>query len=315
MAVFHAGAWWAARLSRVIVREVLMAKALLRLDQCGLSALMQSAQNSPYQAVNYYLYLNDEQAGPYSEAEIVSMVVAGQISGTDFVWREGMAEWLPIEAVITLGAAPASSFPPAQAQIFLSSKSKQRAGAPTGPVAKKYFVFAGALALLAVAAYSVSPFWAIHKLRKAAEAKDAVYITDSVDFPAFRESLKGALSAQMAKEAAASQEDGGFGAIGAAFGAMMVGPLVDALVTPEAVIGLMQGKDLGAVTGGPGADIKATASPSQEEQNDVSTSMRYEGLNRFVVAMEDKDKKAASLVFQRHGLFSWKLSGVRLQGE
>ena len=119
----------------------------------------------------------------------------------------------------------------------------------------------------------------------------------------------------MAKEAAASQEDGGFGAIGAAFGAMMVGPLVDALVTPEAVIGLMQGKDLGAVTGGPGADIKATASPSQEEQNDVSTSMRYEGLNRFVVAMEDKDKKAASLVFQRHGLFSWKLSGVRLQGE
>ncbi len=261
--------------------------------------------------MDYYLHLNGDQAGPYSESDVMSFVASGQVDKTALAWREGMAEWQPIEAVITLGHPPARTPTPVSQAVAEASA----ATAFSLAAYRKYFVIAGAVVIACLVAFFASPYWAVHKLKKAGESQDAVYITDSVDFPAFRESLKGALSAQMAKEAAASQEDGGFGAMGAAFGAMMVGPLVDALVTPEAVIGLMQGKDLGAVTEGPGADIKAAASPSQEEQNDVSTSMRYEMLNRFVVAMEDKDKKAASLVFQRHGLFSWKLSGVRLQGE
>lgn len=260
--------------------------------------------------VDYYLHLNGEQAGPYSESDVMSFVASGQVDKSALAWREGMAEWQPIEAVITLCHPPERTPTPA-------SQAVAEAPATTAfscAAYRKYFVIAGAVVIACIVAFFASPYWAVHKLKKAGESQDAVYITDSVDFPAFRESLKGELQAQMAKEAS-SQEGDGLGALGAAFGAMMVGPLVDALVTPEAVIGLMQGKDLGAVTRRAGADSNAAAPPSQEEQNDVSTSMRYEGLNRFVVAVEDKDKKAASLVFQRHELFSWKLSGVRLQGE
>jgi hypothetical protein len=263
-----------------------------------------------------FLSRNGAPHGPYIESELREMLKHGEAVLTEAAFVEGTEAWSTVSEILGIELPPPA---PEPAPTMQAQRAAAQQHEPEPPVAgltlKKYFVPAAAVVLLAVGAYLVSPFWAIHKLRKAAEAKDAVYITDSVDFPSFRESLKGALSAQMAKEAAASQEDGGFGAMGAAFGAMMVGPLVDALVTPEAVIGLMQGKDLGAVTGGASADSTAAASPSQEEQNDVSTSMRYEGLNRFVVAVEDKDKKAASLVFQRHGFFSWKLSGVRLQGE
>jgi hypothetical protein len=262
--------------------------------------------------MNYYLYFNGEQAGPYAEEDVVLMVASGQVSATDLAWREGMEEWLPIEVVMTLTPQAPVAPPPHES---VSPPPKSAASAAAGFAFRKYWIFIALIVVLVVAAYSISPFWAVHRLRQAAESKDAVYITDSVDFPVFRESLKGALSAQMAKEAAASHDEGGFGAMGAAFGAMMVGPLVDALVTPEAVIGLMQGKDLGAVSGGAAAGGAPDESSGQEQLNEVSTSMRYEGLNRFVVSATDEDKKAASLVFQRHGLFSWKLSGIRLQGE
>lgn len=257
--------------------------------------------------MNYYLYLNGEQAGPYAEEEIIQMAASGQVSATDFAWREGMEQWLPIEAVMTL--TPQVPVAPApQDSISFPPKS----AAPTaGFVFRKYWILIALVIVLAVTVYLISPFWAVHKLRQAAESKDAVYITDSVDFPSFRESLKGAITAQMAKEATASEGDGGFGALGAAFGAMMIGPLVDALVTPEAVIGLMQGKGLEDISGQSAGDEAA----SNESTEDVSTSMRYEGLNRFVVSATDGNKKAASLVFHRHGLLSWKLSGVRLQGE
>ena len=262
-----------------------------------------------------FLSRNGAPHGPYGEAELREMLKHGEADLTEAAFVEGAEAWSTVSAILGIESPPPAPEPaPAMQTHQASAPQGDAEPAVAGLAFKKYFVPAGAAVLLAISAYSLSPFWAVHKLRKAAEAKDAVYITDSVDFPSFRESLKGALSAQMAKKAAASQEEGGFGAMGAAFGAMMVGPLVDALVTPEAVIGLMQGKDLGAVSGEAAAGGAPEASTSQEEQLDnVSTSMRYEGLNRFVVAVEDKDKKAASLVFQRHGLFSWKLSGVRLQ--
>lgn len=263
-----------------------------------------------------FLSRNGAPHGPYSEAELREMLKHGEAVLTEAAFVEGTEAWSTVSEILGIELPPPAPEPAPTMQAHRVAALQHEPEPPVAGLAlKKYFVPAAAVVLLAVGAYFVSPFWAIHKLRQAAEAKDAVYITDSVDFPAFRESLKGALSAQMAKEAAASQEEGGFGAMGAAFGAMMVGPLVDALVTPEALIGLMQGKDFGAATSGARSEGPAAASPTQEKKNEVSTSMRYEGLNRFVVAVEDKDKEAASLVFQRHGLLSWKLSGIRLQGD
>jgi hypothetical protein len=266
--------------------------------------------------VRIFLSRNNAPLGPYSEAELREMLKHSEAALSEAAILEGTQEWSTVAEVLGIELPPPAP-PPVSTSRAQQAFPPQRPSAPivSGSAIKKYLVPGAVLFVLAVGAYLLSPFWAVHKLRQAAEAKDAVYITDSVDFPSFRESLKGALTAQMAKEAAAPQQEDGFGVLGAAFGAMMVGPLVDALVTPEAVIGLMQGKDFEVVSeqasGGNAPDV----SPGEEQREKVSTSMRYEGLNRFVVCVTDKDQKAASLVLQRHGLFSWKLSGIRLRAD
>ena len=168
------------------------------------------------------------------------------------------------------------------------------------------------VALLFGALYFASPYWSLFRMRKAVENNDAVYVSDHVDFPQLRESLKATFKTQMAKEVATSDADG-FEALGAALGAMMIGPMVDALVTPEGLIGMMQGKDLGEIDpASPGSSDGSHSTPSEAEMN--IAEMGYETLNRFVVKVgEASEEESLSLVFNRHGLFFWKLARIRLQ--
>lgn len=48
------------------------------------------------------------QEGPFDEAEMRSRITSGQVGGNDLVWREGMAEWLPLAQVTELSAAATS---------------------------------------------------------------------------------------------------------------------------------------------------------------------------------------------------------------
>ena len=83
------------------------------------------------------------------------------------------------------------------------------------------------------------------------------------------------------------------------------------LVTPEALIALMQGKDFKELQAQSNAQGEVPE-PTAGKAGGVSSVMGYETLNRFVVS-QSNDKRADSLVFQRHGLFTWRLSGIRMQ--
>ncbi len=48
------------------------------------------------------------QEGPFQESEMRSRITSGQVSASDLVWREGMAEWLPLAQVAELSAPAAS---------------------------------------------------------------------------------------------------------------------------------------------------------------------------------------------------------------
>ena len=48
----------------------------------------------------YHYSLNGQQLGPVSEEQLRQMVAAGQLNAATLIWREGMAEWQPIAAVI-----------------------------------------------------------------------------------------------------------------------------------------------------------------------------------------------------------------------
>ena len=43
----------------------------------------------------YYIFRNGQQEGPYDQQTIINM----RLSGDTYVWREGMADWLPISQV------------------------------------------------------------------------------------------------------------------------------------------------------------------------------------------------------------------------
>jgi hypothetical protein len=170
----------------------------------------------------------------------------------------------------------------------------------------------GAVVVLLVAVsgwYYYTPYLAVKNMRAAAESKDSATLSRYINFPSVRESLKASLNAKMLSEMAKKQEGNPFAALGAAFAMALVGPMVEAMVTPEALAMMMKGEKPSLEKSKPTA---TTASATSE--SDTETSMSYENFDQFVVSTRKKGATddPVALVFQREGLFSWRLSAIRL---
>lgn len=142
-------------------------------------------------------------------------------------------------------------------------------------------------------------------MKSAAEARDAARLADYVNFPALKESLKGSVNAKIAASTSKEMAGNPFGAPGMALAAAMIGPMVDALVTPENLSLMMKGSK--PQPGRP-------AEESKSNDADVNVSMSYETFDRFVVTVGKKGATETPIgfVFLRDGLISWKLSALRL---
>ena len=154
-----------------------------------------------------------------------------------------------------------------------------------------------------------TPHIAVDNMKKAADNKDVETLSDYVDYPAFRESLKANFNAMMASEVAKSKNNNLFEALGAALAAAIINPMIDSFVTPESLAMLMKGEKL---------QMENTRSGSRTESSrseaDAKMSMEYDGINRFVVKVKGKDSSEdpVKLIFKRKGIISWKLSALRL---
>ena len=51
------------------------------------------------EAPSYYVYVNGQQQGPFTSTQIVEKIAAKTIDKNAHVWKEGMAEWMPINKV------------------------------------------------------------------------------------------------------------------------------------------------------------------------------------------------------------------------
>jgi hypothetical protein len=60
-----------------------------------------------------YVHRNNQQLGPFTEAEIRAQLAAGTISPQDHVWWQGQANWLPLgqSSLMTPGATAAPGVP------------------------------------------------------------------------------------------------------------------------------------------------------------------------------------------------------------
>jgi len=272
----------------------------------------------------YLVSKDGQQFGPFELDELTRHVQEGSILLTDHCWQEGWDHWYPIHSVVSVPvplpvSRPKVTTPPRTRSVQIDEEK------PRFPQ-KKLLVTGGVVVAILILCYFASPYWTLYRLKRAVDQNDAIFVADHVDFPRFRESLKGALTASLAKEAAKEDAEG-FEALGAAFGALMLGPMIDSLVTPEGLIQMMQGRDMGAIADAgestPRTGTREGVAESQERSEEGETGMeisrmRYETLDRFALTIagstdsETLQERSITMLFSRQGLVGWQLSAVRM---
>lgn len=198
------------------------------------------------------------------------------------------------------------------------------------------------LAVLVAGAWSyASPYWALNRLKHAADTRDADTVNQYVDYPALRISLKQQLNERLARVVGAhadgsplAQAISGFGAT---IGSALIAPIVDVYATPDGVAALLHGmppRDVANDTTPPGpvrvpkagnavppaAPVPGTQgtadSGPQPGRPEPQTSAGYRGINEFVVSYRrDANGGPYSAIFHRTGPFSWQLVGIDLDHE
>ena len=156
----------------------------------------------------------------------------------------------------------------------------------------KRWIIAALAALLVLGGtwYFASPALAMSGLRDALQEGDRDELTERVDFPAVRESLKSQMMAAVTAEMAKQKEgDNPFAALGAMFVTGLVNQMIEGLVTPDGLRALVQ-------------QGRLKADPSAKAP-DQQWTVEHDGLDKFrAVPVGKPGEKAPKLLFKRDGL-------------
>ncbi|MCA8092198.1 DUF2939 domain-containing protein [Burkholderia anthina] len=212
---------------------------------------------------------------------------------------------------------------------------------------KSLLIVALAVVVVAAIGYAyASPYVALGRLKSAIDARDAQAVSEYVDFPSLRISLKQQVTEELMRRIDLVKKDNPFAVIGALIGSALIGPLVDAYATPEGVAALMSGipprgnpgerppewsgPPPGATAGNepaaparsapaPGSNTAPPAAPApapasaSDAGHPQQTSAGYRNIDEFVVTYQRSgDGTRYAAIFHRFGLFSWKLSAIDL---
>jgi len=175
-----------------------------------------------------------------------------------------------------------------------------------------------ALALCLGAAYLYfSPYIAFARLKSAAQSGDEQALSALVDFPAVRASVTGEVSGAVSNTFSLGGRARGLGSVAGALAGALSANVVNSLVTPQGIAGLVKGAR-SARDAARGDDDGDASDDGEKAPHDspVATTQGYEGPNTFVVHLAEKKngKERAALVLTRQGLASWRMTGVRLGG-
>ena len=149
---------------------------------------------------------------------------------------------------------------------------------------------------------AAAPYITVYRMKAAAEKHDGAALSEFIEFPSVRQSLKDQLNAHLAQEMASDTDmaDNPFAAIGSALAGTLAEKMVDAYVTPAGITRLMSGENLkpdSTGSGNGGGDPFADA------------SMGYQSLDKFAVTVKDDDGGDIKFVLARRGL-GWKLTDI-----
>jgi hypothetical protein len=199
-------------------------------------------------------------------------------------------------------------------------------------VARPLIITVLVIVVVAVLGYGyASPYLALDRLKRAADQRDAQTVSEYVDYPALRESLKDQIAGLLTRKIQARANGNPLAALGAMIGVALIGPLVDAYATPDGVAALLNGMPprgdpaqrppvpanapVGSADSTATAPAPATGGATTTPPQPPQTTAAYRGLNEFVVTYQHGvgDTRYAAIL-RREGLFSWKLAAVDLNG-
>jgi hypothetical protein len=140
-----------------------------------------------------------------------------------------------------------------------------------------------------------SPYLTLNNLKKATNNRNAEALSQEIDFPSLRNSVKANIKSRSTEQFGKSIAD-------PALIEKLVNSRVEKLVSPEGLDKLMQDKIPEAILDF--GDIEKNIAESKIQ-------MGYESIDRFVVHITNKTDptKNVSLILKRDGL-AWKLSGI-----
>lgn len=163
-------------------------------------------------------------------------------------------------------------------------------------------VIAALFAVYIVAA----PYITIYQMKSAAESRDGEALSEHIEFPSVRQSLKDQMNAIFMKEMATNEEmqDNPFAAIGVALAGLMVDKMVDAYVTPAGITHLMAGEK-------PSPSVETRPSDGTERKPLSDASMSYESFDKFAVKVKNNGGGEAKFILSRRGI-GWKLTEIMI---
>jgi len=178
------------------------------------------------------------------------------------------------------------------------------------------------LALILVASFAASvyysPYWTLYKMKVAVEDKDADGLSRHVDYPALRASLKSQVKTSLNRQMAqVGEQMRAFGAtaeqadsVGNLLPTGLMDQMVDAMVSPQAVAAMVSGT--GSSTGTDTGTSDGTAGQpgsAKDTGKPLDLTLRYRGWDEALFRARGEE---GGFLFQRAGLWSWRLAGIDL---
>lgn len=150
----------------------------------------------------------------------------------------------------------------------------------------------------------ISPYIAINNIKEAIAKGNKAEMKRLIDFPALRTQLKDQVKTEITANYLEEMGDNPFAALGMAMIGPMVDNIVDAAVSPSGFKKFFY----------EGEFSQSNSGESPASENQIKTSMRYTGLNAFVIKRESQFDKDSYVEFnlQRKGLGGWIVNGVQL---
>lgn len=165
---------------------------------------------------------------------------------------------------------------------------------------------ASLLALLLIAGMGVffftRPAAAVAGIEQAIADKRYADLNALVDFPALRASVKADLVRQLESRTGLSPD------AGALVGSILIGPVVDLVVSPVGLDLVLDGYSVRETA----QDARPAPDARQAGRPQVRREAAWRSLSRYDVTVFRDDQPVSTLTLRRHGLFGWKLAGLNL---